>query len=90
MNVFIVTREGVYRHEMVGAYLDEQDARAAAWAAIHAEEDDYHSFHVTRMVIGEVGEHAVCKFRRRDDKEFDRHRKAWNILSKDVAVKEAE
>lgn len=92
MDVFIVTQEGVYRHNIAGVYLGEQSARAAAEAAIRAEPDDYHSFHVTRMVVGEPGEHLVCKFTREDEKRWEPNPplSRWHILKTTVTVTENE
>ena len=49
--VFIVHREGVYRHEVVGVYTDAEVAKQAAITAIKSEGDDYHDFSVIRCPL---------------------------------------
>ena len=42
MKIYSITREGVYRHEILGLYCDSQEAEKRAYVAIAAERDDYH------------------------------------------------
>lgn len=52
VKLYVVTREGVYRHEIVGVY-DRQDiALEAAKTAIAEEDDDYHDFNVGECTLG--------------------------------------
>lgn len=46
MRLFLVFREGVYRHALVSVSRAEADAHHNAKAALEAERDDYHSFGV--------------------------------------------
>jgi len=50
--VYIVTREGVYRHEIIGVYLTLKSTRRAAITALDAEHDSYHDFHVIEYNVG--------------------------------------
>ena len=50
--VYVITREGVYRHETLGIYLDRDIAVLEAIEAIEAERDDYHDISVTEYGIG--------------------------------------
>lgn len=49
--IYIITREGVYRHEIVGVSSTEQGARALALLAARNERDDYHAFHLGKAEI---------------------------------------
>ena len=49
--VFIVTQQGIYRHAIVGAYVNQQDACDAAVVAIKAEKDNYHHFDVRKFEL---------------------------------------
>lgn len=54
MTLYLVYREGVYRHELVSISRTEADAHTNAKAAIAAEGDDYHTFTVNRVEINRV------------------------------------
>lgn len=71
MNVYVVVQKGVYRHDLVGVFVSEEEARKCADAYIRAESDDYHTFQVVRMVMGVPGEALVCTFRRVDAKHYE-------------------
>lgn len=49
MKLFLVFREGVYRHALVSVSRSEADAHHNAKAALEAETDGYHSFGVYRV-----------------------------------------
>ena len=51
MNVYIVTMQGVYRHNIMGVYRQLDVAKAAAIIAIKAEEDNYHRFDVREFRV---------------------------------------
>jgi hypothetical protein len=90
MKVFIVTREGVYRHEIEGVYPTEAEAREKALEVLKSQGDDYHAFDVMWMLIGEPGEHAVCSYRRKDTRA-KRNPKTYAlgpILTTEMIVKE--
>lgn len=74
MDIFVVTREGVYRHEIVGAYHDVDAAIEAAKIAAANEPDDYHSFEVAHLNVGMAGEHTVATITRQDEKRIENHR----------------
>ena len=42
MKIYVITREGVYRHEILGLYHDSKEAEKRAYGAIAAEPDGYH------------------------------------------------
>jgi len=42
--MFLVFKQGVYRHNCIGVFNDEVDAVLAAIRAAEAEPDDYHRF----------------------------------------------
>ena len=46
MKVFVVTREGIYRHEIVGVLSTLPSAKKLALSTFRAEKDRYHSVHV--------------------------------------------
>ena len=52
IQLFVVTREGVYRHEIVGIYDRYDYATEAALVAISEEDDDYHEFNVGKCTLG--------------------------------------
>lgn len=45
-NIYVVVVQGVYRHEVIGAFDNYQLAVAAAQIAAGLEEDGYHSYEV--------------------------------------------
>lgn len=49
MKLFLVFREGVYRHSLVSVSRSEADAHHNAKAALEGEHDGYHSFGVYRV-----------------------------------------
>jgi hypothetical protein len=46
MKLFIVTTEGVYRHEILGVFSNVEKARKCAENASEQESDGYHEFHI--------------------------------------------
>lgn len=50
-SVFVVTKQGVYRHDIMGIYTVRGKAFRAAKSAIQAEHDDYHEFHVLEVPL---------------------------------------
>jgi hypothetical protein len=90
MKVFIVTREGVYRHEIEGVYLTEAEAREKALEALKSQGDDYHSFDVMWMMVGQPGEHLVSSYVRKDvrGKRNPKTYEKGPILTTEVIVKE--
>ena len=68
MLVYIVTKEGVYRHEIWGVYTTEEAARARCIEALRAESDDYHEAHVISATVGEpiCEETLICAYQRKD------------------------
>lgn len=48
--LYVVTREGVYRHEIVGVFDDQIKACEAAKDVISKEPDDYHSFAINEFL----------------------------------------
>ena len=48
-NVFVVTKQGVYRHEICGIFKLLKDARKCATKCITDEHDDYHDFHIYEL-----------------------------------------
>jgi hypothetical protein len=51
MDVYIVTMQGVYRHNIMGVYRQLDNAKVAAIVAIKAEEDNYHRFDVRKFEV---------------------------------------
>lgn len=49
--LYVVTREGIYRHEIVGIYDTKTKAKNRAISVCKAEQDDYHRFYI-----------MVCKY----------------------------
>ena len=71
MNVYLVTREGVYRHEIMGLRLTEEAAIALAKDCALGEGDDYHCFDVVEMRIDgpvEVKDCTLFEVSRRDER----------------------
>lgn len=48
MNLYVVTREGVYRHEIIGIYSNEKLAIDRAKSIKH---DNYHTYNVSSCVL---------------------------------------
>ena len=51
MELFIVTKEGVYKHDIVGMYWMEAPAIEAAEKAWDRERDCYHVFYILKVVL---------------------------------------
>lgn len=49
--LFVVTREGIYRHEILGVFHSLEEAKACALATAEAE-DGYHDIAVGRIEVG--------------------------------------
>lgn len=49
MNLYVVTKEGMYRHEICGIYDSEDLAINRAEEVCKAEHDDYHEFYVLQF-----------------------------------------
>jgi hypothetical protein len=52
--VFVVFKQGVYRHECGGVFLTLGDAERAAESLLRGEPDGYHRYEVVPFRIGEV------------------------------------
>jgi len=52
MNQYIVVKKGVYRHDLKGVSNDLSIAVELAEASARNEIDDYHCFHVVKLVPG--------------------------------------
>jgi hypothetical protein len=52
--VFVVTREGVYRHEVLGIYRDSVDAGSRALQCANEEKDGYHEYVVWFAKVDEA------------------------------------
>ena len=50
--VYVVTMEGVYRHNIMGIFKKLEFAKQVAINAIKEERDDYHSFDVREFDLG--------------------------------------
>ena len=69
--IFLVTREGVYRHEIMGLRSTEEAAIALAKDCALGEGDDYHSFDVVEMALDgpcEVKDSTLFEVSRRDER----------------------
>lgn len=53
MTVYVVTRKGVYRHEILGIYTKHEDALDRA-KLVAKQEDNYHTFDVSRCELDEA------------------------------------
>ena len=71
--LYIVVKQGVYRHSIVGASPDFHEARSIASEAITKEEDGYHDFIIGELEINKRVEDIkiIGKFTRQD--EFEEH-----------------
>jgi len=50
--IYLVVQEGVYRHDIMGAFFNENDAAVLAEALADSDKDDWHSYDVIRLPIG--------------------------------------
>lgn len=57
MIVYVVTKEGVYRHEIMGVYKSKLQAIARADFCRSKEWDFYHTYDVTEWVLGKDGKY---------------------------------
>jgi len=80
MEVFVVIREGVYRHEIVGIFSDFIKAKDIAKETIENEEDDYHKFLVGKCEIDKVIEdiEILGSFSRDDYENHPEHLIEWH------------
>jgi len=91
--VFVVTRQGVYRHEIMGIYTTRGKAFRAAKAALKAEPDNYHTFNVTEISLdtpagkdeyGAIDEGKLLRIYGRDKE------KMWWIRPQDIDTRDRE
>ena len=71
MNVYLVTREGVYRHEIMGLRSSEEAAIQLATDCALEEGDDYHCFDVLALSLDgpcEVESCRIFEVSRRDER----------------------
>jgi len=54
MNVYTVTKEGVYRHEILGIFSTLAEAKKAANSNAEIDNDNYHTYDVTRFKLGKI------------------------------------
>lgn len=62
-SLFTVTREGVYRHEILGVFDKAESARKVARAAFEKEADDYHGFDVYKFIVNKELEDGELVYR---------------------------
>lgn len=53
MELYAVTRQGVYRHEVLGIFNTKDLAINRAKEVCAGEEDDYHNFHVYQFTLNQ-------------------------------------
>jgi hypothetical protein len=53
MEMFIITREGVYRHEILGLYTDYTTACEVADECARSDKDTYHTYVVSGIVVNQ-------------------------------------
>jgi len=51
ITLYAVTREGIYRHEILGVFEKKDDAIFCAEGAYKEENDKYHSYHVLEFPL---------------------------------------
>jgi hypothetical protein len=66
MDVWVVIKVGIYRHDIWGVYATEAEAKSRAVEALSCESDDYHIAEIVRMAVGQPGEQPVCRVVRAD------------------------
>lgn len=54
MKIYVVFRQGVFRHECGGIFSSLDAAEACAQQLIASEDDDYHRYEVVPFVLDEV------------------------------------
>jgi hypothetical protein len=54
MQIFVILKEGVYRHECCGVYTTEEIAAESARALAEADSDDYHSYIVIPYTVNQL------------------------------------
>lgn len=84
MNIYIVIKTGVYRHDVVGAFGTIEAACTAGEAAARAEPDAHHTFDVVECTLDAPGERSVAEVKRTDRRHAENNR--WVIDSTDVRV----
>lgn len=60
---YVITREGAYRHEILGFYTDKTLVQKAAYAAAKAESDDYHAITVGLVLTNKAIEDSTPIYR---------------------------
>lgn len=53
-SVWVITKQGVYRHEIVGVFSSKEMAIEVAVSANNGEIDDYHDFDVVRVSLNSL------------------------------------
>ncbi len=58
-DIYIVVKQGVYRHDITGAYSSAQRAREVATGLAFSESDHWHEFQVIRLSIDGDGKESL-------------------------------
>lgn len=81
MKVYTITREGVYRHEILGAYASVYVAMEIACKETQKEDEDgYHTFVVSELEIGVPCEDATPLYFYQKKKEYDRSTRPSTVI----------
>lgn len=81
MKMYIVTREGVYRHEVLGLYVDIPAAKEAACKETDKEnEDGYHRYLISEIEVGVDCEDAKALYYYQKSKEYDYSTRPYTVL----------
>ena len=54
MKVYVITREGIYRHEILGVFTSLEEAVEIAEKEIMVEKDGYHDIHINSCDTDEL------------------------------------
>ena len=87
MEIYVVVREGVYRHEILGLFSDADKAKDVAHTACEKDVDDYHTYDIYKGTVDQTVEDLVREgFYRRYDFQRDKD----GIIRRRVKLKTPE
>lgn len=81
MKIYTITREGKYRHEILGAYVSVYAAMEVACKETQKEDEDgYHEYQVSELEIGIPCENAVPLYSYRKKTDYDRSTRPHTVI----------
>ena len=83
--MYVVTKNGVYLQDVFGMFLGDRAARQFAQMAAMDDDDDYHSWCVSRLSLGGLGD-VSASYRKYSHKYNADEREAYSPQGREALV----